>query len=539
MFKYILIYLCSIQYLFAATIPYQSRTKSDEISKPTLSWTYAYAEEIDETIENAINIPWNEFKNQFDRGVVNLFNDRIKWEAMAWELDRHKKNVNFVLNELLKYPDYLNLLITKPTEAQRYGENYIFKFKDNNGVEQRVVTYGDEYIYGVLADALRVMEERENSLNLYNMLYAKFPKTFLKKSNLISPSGLLKANNKSILAEITHLTTKFKNIEKLIPIESTPPEGYPTSCDQEVGAGPLNDRYYNGDQGTAACEHHEDGIFNNVNYPLKYYATCVKYQASRGLCVTFATISALETAFAVKEKKWYNFSEEHLNNSLQMKWFPSTYGDGTYLDRMMTAIMDNKYKIALERDWTYNPAFFRLPINRTYINSCPEEYQGRHCSETNHQGMTVYTQKPGTNLYYVGYTEKITETEKTPTSTASISNVMEPDWATEVACNALRAKIPMAASIPITNSFKAVPKSGYVEFKEEYEQNVGGYHAVALLGCVKNEDLPEGAPPGAGGGYMVIKNSWANCWGDAGYAYLPISWMKRYNTMYSMIDAVK
>jgi len=541
MFKYFFIfYIFSTQGLLATTIPYQSKPKYDEVSKPTLSWTYAYAEEADDTLGDSTNIPWEEFKNKFERGKVNLFNDRIKWEATARELDRHKKNVNFVLDALLLYPEYLNLVIKKPTDARKLGINYIFKFKDNDGIERRVVTYGDEYIYGILADALRIMEERGNSLNIYNMLYTKFPKNFLEKSNLTSPRDLLKADNKTILAEITSLTKKFKNILKLIPVESTPPEGYPTSCDQEIGDSGLSDYYYNGDLGTKRCDHHPDGIYNNVNYPLKYYATCVKNQASRGLCVTFATISALETAFAVKEKKWYNFSEEHLNNSNHMKWFPSDYGDGTYLDRLMKAIMDNKYKIALEKEWIYNPSFFRLPMpNRTYINSCPEQYEGLHCSETSHQGKGVYTQEPGTQLYYFGYTEETPVTEKTPTSTASISNIVDSDWATEVVCTALNSKIPIATSIPITNSFKYGSTNGYVEFTEELEANIGGFHAVAVLGCVKNEDLPPGAPPGAGGGYMVIKNSWAACWKDAGYAYLPIDWMKRYATMYSMIDAVQ
>ena len=33
-------------------------------------------------------------------------------------------------------------------------------------------------------------------------------------------------------------------------------------------------------------------------------------------------------------------------------------------------------------------------------------------------------------------------------------------------------------------------------------------------------------PSGAGGGYFVIKNSWGACYGDAGYAYMPASYLK-------------
>jgi C1A family cysteine protease len=55
-----------------------------------------------------------------------------------------------------------------------------------------------------------------------------------------------------------------------------------------------------------------------------------------------------------------------------------------------------------------------------------------------------------------------------------------------------------------------------------------GGHAVLVNGLVDNTQLPAGAPPGSGGGYLIIKNSWSNCYGDAGYAYLPYDWVKAY-----------
>ena len=59
------------------------------------------------------------------------------------------------------------------------------------------------------------------------------------------------------------------------------------------------------------------------------------------------------------------------------------------------------------------------------------------------------------------------------------------------------------------------------------ECDIGG-HAVLITGLIDNEDLPAGAPAGSGGGYVIIKNSWGNCYGDAGYAYLPYDWVKAY-----------
>ncbi len=57
----------------------------------------------------------------------------------------------------------------------------------------------------------------------------------------------------------------------------------------------------------------------------------------------------------------------------------------------------------------------------------------------------------------------------------------------------------------------------------------GGGHAVHVTGYLSNERLatrlPK-APPGAGGGYFIVKNSWGTCFGDAGYVYLPVDWVK-------------
>jgi C1A family cysteine protease len=51
---------------------------------------------------------------------------------------------------------------------------------------------------------------------------------------------------------------------------------------------------------------------------------------------------------------------------------------------------------------------------------------------------------------------------------------------------------------------------------------------VLLTGFVDNKDLPRGVPPGDGGGYFIVKNSWGCDFGDQGYAYLPYSWVKKW-----------
>lgn len=64
----------------------------------------------------------------------------------------------------------------------------------------------------------------------------------------------------------------------------------------------------------------------------------------------------------------------------------------------------------------------------------------------------------------------------------------------------------------VTQEFQGAP-GGYIPFDlSDLGTSVGG-HVVHIVGFVSNADLAadagtSGAPPGAGGGYFIIKNSW-------------------------------
>jgi len=58
-----------------------------------------------------------------------------------------------------------------------------------------------------------------------------------------------------------------------------------------------------------------------------------------------------------------------------------------------------------------------------------------------------------------------------------------------------------------------------------------GGHNIHVVGFVSNQDLAANpatatAPPGSGGGYFILKNSWRPCAGDAGYYYMPVDYVK-------------
>jgi len=89
-------------------------------------------------------------------------------------------------------------------------------------------------------------------------------------------------------------------------------------------------------------------------------------------------------------------------------------------------------------------------------------------------------------------------------------------------------------SFKVTPNFQqATAHGGFVSMnpKTELDDYKGG-HVVHVVGYVDNSALASNsgtkkAPPAAGGGYFIIKNSWGACYGDAGYAYMPVAYLER------------
>ena len=81
--------------------------------------------------------------------------------------------------------------------------------------------------------------------------------------------------------------------------------------------------------------------------------------------------------------------------------------------------------------------------------------------------------------------------------------------------------------ISVTDDFQGAP-GGYIPYlASDLNTSVGG-HEVHVVGYVGNAELAAAipsAPAGAGGGYFIIKNSWSTCLGDAGYWYMPVSYL--------------
>lgn len=83
----------------------------------------------------------------------------------------------------------------------------------------------------------------------------------------------------------------------------------------------------------------------------------------------------------------------------------------------------------------------------------------------------------------------------------------------------LASGMGFAMGFVVYESFESdgVAQTGFVPMPEDSEQIVGG-HAVFVCGYQTDPKAP-------GGGWLIVKNSWGDGWGDHGFFYLPYSYV--------------
>ncbi|MBL8991573.1 MAG: hypothetical protein JNJ48_08345 [Phycisphaerae bacterium] len=348
--------------------------------------------------------------------------------------------------------------------------------------------------------------------------------------------------------------------------------GKPHDCAKEEGAG------YGGDMTDgSARSFNPNGLQARANWPLKNFTTCVRDQAARGSCVAFCLTGAAEARLAFEHNRFVNLSEQDLYKHMKLDWmWPDYCDDGYSSEWSILAQMLTGYRFPFEKDWDYNPS-----LNRTtdgpgcWTRSC-EGYNGGPCSDTNHQAAYVchtadvkvvkevveevcefvetipviggflgdWVCEPVTKLVEtVEQVEVCVYEANIPRSTnVRITGAM-PVYNTLMGTDFAVAKFwlsngaPLSLSIGTPPSFDAATENGgFVRLPGGKEKSRGG-HCVLVTGYIDNKDLPKEIAQGAGGGYLIIKNSWGTGFGDAGYAYLSYDWVRKWGrTMNAITD---
>ncbi len=404
------------------------------------------------------------------------------------------------------------------------------QFTDRFGQTQTVTLISPEAVEAGRKEAAQKFSTHENQLALYRSLRLALNRSSLGAHHFPSAEAAVSLSKDDLSRLNDTISARADEIIKLSHGEladavdpSTLP---PLVCGQEEGAGKAWDRTGS----WSSCTHKSGGLMANYSFPAKPYLPCVKNQAARGTCVAFGLTSAAETLTAQDTGRRVNYSEQDLYNSMKLWWNFSQFGDGASGLGSARNIVTKGYEFMPESFWNYNTSSRRLEDNehKAYAQSC--DNYNEDCSDTVHQGQLMcaesddllfcgYTSpsKNGRTGYAINYYAELWDDKTPSTSLSRIQLSVEAGKATVI-------------SIQVPRSFDVPNSNGFATFTTATEKTRGG-HLVHVVGMIDNTTLASilpDAPAGAGGGYLIIKNSWSPCWADGGYIYLPYDWIKKY-----------
>lgn len=231
----------------------------------------------------------------------------------------------------------------------------------------------------------------------------------------------------------------------------------------------------------------------------------VRDQAERGTCVSFALNSGLELLLS-RQGKDLRLSEQ--NTYFEGKRLTDTWDSaGLAPYDTLSAFTREQTKWVTESYWPYNSDDkFCVRYNKEYPNAT--------CSETEAQGggSDGKQQDPHASAA-AGY--RLTTAHQLYASVGRIKQ-------------ALYRGYPVVMSVNANADFElATYKGGVVSWAVKADSCGTGLcgHEVLVVGYQDSDRV-------AGGGYVVVKNSWSKYWGDDGVAYVTYEWLQ-----HSLLDA--
>ncbi|MGK5085528.1 C1 family peptidase [Bdellovibrionota bacterium FG-1] len=404
----------------------------------------------------------------------------------------------------------------------------------NDGRATWVITQGFEGNTATLRSARENYPKRENQAEIYRMLYAGLSESTRQSLELPDPDQLLEDDQTYSSQEIERLNDRAAQEINHAPASlphSVSQTTAPLCTIADEGASTSGSDYSGNNDSDPACRPQADGIYAHYDWASKPYLTCVKDQGKRGTCVAFSIASAIEALVSRNQGRHVNLSEQSLYQRGRMVGIRDDFADWLTDPFVLGALVNEHWKIPAETFWEYNPSYFRK-INASthrYTQSCDGYDRAEDCSDSSHQ-MQVYCNDQGKYRYCGFLAKELSQTGYGLTGASQLWNLLDSAGSLNRLTAALKIGQPVILNFNITPSWDAISRLGFITYNGPSETSRGG-HTVHVVGAIDNTTLAQvlpSAPLGSGGGYVIIKNSWGNCFGDGGFAYAPYDFIKVY-----------
>ena len=424
------------------------------------------------------------------------------------------------LGALTDKSDALQAFLSRQTDAQSTPDgDLLVQQTGTDGKVREYLTLGVGTVAHGLVGTEQTSRDPANALEVYRAAYRLLAPA--QAAGLPTPDSLSGKSIAELRAAISSLDSAQGKVPDLDGVRSEVPGAFggqglkaqniPISEDRQPGAG-------NGTDTSGVCAAPSpDGLLARLRWPLKTFVSPIKNQGERGTCWAFSAVGALESRALVTDGTSADLSEQHFNNLRKLSSRASDEGD--WPREALNDLAGRGSKLAPESAWTYNPSPRCASPGLVYTGLCSNTVHQNPLTCTVSNGVTFCGFEP------VVYTGAVSQPVVTSTLIWDNLHSRSP-----LPLNVIRTLLYSGTELILgfntTNEFISLGKGGYLTTLQG-RASYGG-HAVQVTGFVPDSLAPF-APSvvgGTGGGWLVVKNSWGCTWGDAGYGYLPVSYVQ-------------